>query len=373
MKYTANAFCDALPNGKGSGDLEIEGDSLIFSTESTSARLPLEGLQIKRGGAANRLLFFTHPSVPQWTLYTTDTTILKNPYITANQALNGQVKQMGKKQWLGRSITISICLLILAAIGSLYFLKEPIAKATAAAIPASAEQKLGETAWGQMSVGRRIIDTPEITSQLETMVQPLIEAVGSERYTFQIYLMEEEEVNAFALPGGVIVLHTGLILEAENTEEILGVLAHEIAHVTMQHGMRNMIESAGLILMVQTVLGDVSGLAALLGQGGAVLLQKKFSRDFEREADELGLEYLVKAKINPRGLVTFFEKLQHKHEDVPGGEVMDKLSWISTHPATEERIADLEKAIDQLDNTIYQVSPISLNDFQESIKAQLHQ
>ena len=102
-----------------------------------------------------------------------------------------------------------------------------------------------------------------------------------------------------------MVIHSGLLMAADSPEEIAGVLGHEIAHVTQRHSIRSIMSSAGLFLVLQTMLGDVTSIVAVLANNSAFLLSRKFSRDFERRADNQGWEYLLAADIKPEGMITF--------------------------------------------------------------------
>src|SRR5690606_32430743 len=131
------------------------------------------------------------------------------------------------------------------------------------------------------------------------------------------------------------------ISAAETPEEVAGVVAHEIAHVTEQHSMRQIISSTGLFLIIQAFLGDASGLLGALADNSYFLLNQKFSRDHEREADEKGMELLIAANIDPQGMISFFETLEEEHADMPSA-----LNMISTHPATKERIKDSTRMLE---------------------------
>ncbi len=151
---------------------------------------------------------------------------------------------------------------------------------------------------------------------------------------------------------GHIVFHTGLLLFAESAEEVAGVLAHEAAHVTLQHGLRQLISSVGIYALVQAFLGNAEGLLAVIADNGAFLLTQKYSRDYERDADDKGWFYLVNANISPRGMIGFFSSLLEEQEkgtgkDIPGVE--NTLNFLSTHPTTKERIEHLQEKWKKLD------------------------
>ena len=162
-----------------------------------------------------------------------------------------------------------------------------------------------------------------------------------------------------------MAIHTGLLLKANSAEEVAGVMAHELAHVTEQHGVSNLIEAAGLYLLVTALFGDTTGLLAMIANNAPALLQMKFSRDHEREADKRGFEFLMAAEIDPQGMVSFFKKM-HLHQEEKGTNTIP--DFLSTHPATTKRINNLEQLIgNSLNRGNY--TPIDLN--YDAFKARL--
>ena len=376
ISYVGGAFHESFAKGKSSGTLRIEGDVLIFSTDSgESVVLPLETIELGSGGAADRLVFIKSPKHPDWSVFTHDRKILKHPDLQRLSHTSDQVRGIGKKRWLARAFTLSVLGLLVVAMGLTWLLKDPLVAYAADKIPPSMEKKIGETAFAQHTMGRNMLDTDEVEASVDELIAPLIAAIGSDRYEFKCHVLEDPSVNAFALPGGIMVLHTGLIAKAESPEEILGVLAHELAHVTEQHGMRGLIQAAGMTLVLTATLGDVGGLAGVLVNNSALLLRMSFSREKETEADEVGMDFLVKAGVDPRGMVRFFERLKEIEEERDDAGITDidvpGLELLSTHPATEQRIADLEKAIDRLAVTSYQKSKFDLDAFKELVRKEL--
>jgi beta-barrel assembly-enhancing protease len=193
--------------------------------------------------------------------------------------------------------------------------------------------------------------------------------------------VEDATLNAFAMPGGNVVLHSGLLMAAGSPEEIAGVLAHEIAHVTQRHSIRGILSSAGMFLLVQTLLGDVTGVVAVLADNSAFLMNRSFSRDFEREADAHGWDYLLAANIRPAGMIELFERLEREEErqrekmrdvipvDAGGGA----LQAMSTHPSTQERMDTLRKKWEKLpSDRIYRNFDLNYQTFKERLQGKLH-
>ena len=149
------------------------------------------------------------------------------------------------------------------------------------------------------------------------------------------------------------MINSGLILKAESASELLGVVAHEIAHVTEQHGVRNVIAASGTFLLVQGMIGDASGVMATLAGAIPLLLNQSYSRGFESDADSKGVALLARANINPTGLISFFEKIMDEREktlakiedDEARALLENAMDFLSTHPATGERIQSIQNLI----------------------------
>jgi predicted Zn-dependent protease len=139
-------------------------------------------------------------------------------------------------------------------------------------------------------------------------------------------------VNAFALPGGVIVVNTGLIDLTSRPEELAGVLAHEVQHVELRHSVRGLVKSLGLRGLFAFATGDIGG--TLLGEAAVGITDLKFSRDDESEADRMGLDSLIAADIDPSGMPAFFEKMGKHTGDAP-------VAFVSSHPLSADREAAL--------------------------------
>jgi predicted Zn-dependent protease len=170
----------------------------------------------------------------------------------------------------------------------------------------------------------------------------LAQANQDRKLDWMWYVIDDPEtINAFATPGGRIYVYTGLLLAAENEAEIIGVLGHEIGHVVARHSARQLVGQYGLQTVANMALGenagDVAKVAAGLVGKGALLA---YGRDMELEADQYGARYAAGAGYDPRGLMTFFEKLKAKYGDT--GPV---LTWLSTHPSSSDRINKLAEYI----------------------------
>lgn len=376
--FEAGAFHPDHGTRRISGTLKIDGGMVNFEAEQGFFAFPLDSVQVSMGGASDRLVFFAHPNFPKASIFTADQAILDHPAFAQNQTLVRARDRIRRRKLIGSCITFGILALIVASIAGLWLAKDPMVKAVASQVPAEWEKKLGDAAFTQVSLGSKLITDYAVKKQLELLAAPLLAVVPQDRYPFKLHIIEDASLNAFALPGGNVALHTGLILTADTPEEVLGVLAHEVSHVTKQHGMRAMVEGLGLYAIVTTFFGDVSGVAAILVNNAPFLLTQKFSRDHEREADEQGFRYLEAAKLNPRGMITFFEKMRREEEKLreklPGGDSLDALNFLSTHPATAERTERLEKLLEKSPRKDgFTVVDLNFKEFQNALRAKLSQ
>ena len=359
QQVDGHAFHDTFAKGKASGQITIDASAVRFSNDVAAVVLPLSGVKARLGGASDRLVFFEHPEYPDWQLYTADRSVLKNPHFQQHKTLSRQVAGARRLRIFNWSVLGSVVGLMVALPLLLVLYMDTATGWIAPSLPAEWEQSLGESAMAQYQIGQAMIESEAVSESLNALISPLLEVADNERYTFTVYIANDAELNAFALPGGYIVLNSGLLLRAESADEVLGVLAHEIAHVTEQHGVRQVMARAGLVLIVQALVGDVNGIMAVITAATPALLSQSYSRGFETAADEHGFALLEAADINPNGLVSFFEKIieeenarREKLENDESQAVLDNLMpLLSSHPATEERIENMQSMIADSDGS----------------------
>src|SRR5436190_18337222 len=208
------------------------------------------------------------------------------------------------------------------------------------------EIALGKQLAQEVERQAKIVEDPVIAEYVNRVGQNLVRNSDA-KVPFTIKVLDSEEVNAFALPGGFFFVNSGLILKADNEAELAGVMAHEIAHVAARHGTRQ--ATRGTIINLATIplifMGGWTGYG--IRQAASILIPAgflKFSRSFESEADMLGLEYMYKTGYDPTAFVDFFEKIQSLEKKKPG--TMAKI--FSTHPMTDDRIRNAQKNIQEL-------------------------
>ena len=204
---------------------------------------------------------------------------------------------------------------------------------------------LGKQLAQEVERSSKMIDDPVVTEYVNRVGQNLVRNSDA-KVPFTIKVIDSDEVNAFALPGGFFYVNSGLILRSQEESELAGVMAHEISHVTARHGTCQ--ATKGELMQLASIPAMIfipytwAGYALYQGLNMAIPLTfLKFSRDAEREADFLGIEYMYKAGYDPNSYVTFFERIQADEKRRPG--TIPKA--FSTHPPTPERIENTQKEI----------------------------
>jgi predicted Zn-dependent protease len=216
------------------------------------------------------------------------------------------------------------------------------------------ERRLGESIMREIRADRDFYDDAEVTDYVNTLGNRLASnAPDAPRY-FEFFLINDRQINAFALPGGFIGVNTGLILAAQAESELAGVMGHEISHVTQRHIARMLqqqkqssiasIAALAAALLLSRVNSQAAEAAVAFGQAGVIQSQLNFSRDNEREADRFGLQILDQAGFDPRGMASFFERLQRATRVYESGAP----SYLRTHPLTYERIADMQSRTEEM-------------------------
>lgn len=226
----------------------------------------------------------------------------------------------------------------IAAAASLYLWGIPaLAALIAARVPISWEAALGRSTLERLApAGMRCV-APKGTEMIDRIMKPLIGSAPSP-YSFQVIVVDHSMMNAFALPGGTIVVFRGLLAETKRPEALAGVLAHEIAHISERHTTRALLQQASTGLLLSALTGNAGGVASRGLEGAQLLGLLRYNRQNEEEADRYGMERLLKAGIDPEGMIGFFETLREKEEKSGGPPVSQ---YLSTHPATEDRIERL--------------------------------
>ena len=218
---------------------------------------------------------------------------------------------------------------------------------TSCAVSTQQAAQMGAQESARLNQELPIVRNASADQYVEQLGQRIVRQTPYAGQDFEFNLYRSDEVNAFALPGGYIYVSTGLVNAADNVSELAGVLAHEIAHVTLGHSAEQMTRvqkanlGAGLLCVFTTACQSGVGQAALNVGGSAYLA--KFSRSAEREADLTAIQYVVASGIHPNGLVTMFEELARMRQSNPG--LLD--AWFSSHPDAADRAQYVRARIGQ--------------------------
>lgn len=192
------------------------------------------------------------------------------------------------------------------------------------------EEKLGDLFWDFYKKTERESNDQLLTSSLDSIVTHVCKANKIDRDKIKIHLLEKDEVNAFAIPNGHLVVYTGLIANSDNQEELAGVISHEIAHIQLNHVMKKLVKEVGLSVLLSMTTGDNG--PQVIKETAKMLSSSAFDRSQEKEADIKAVDYLIEADLNPEKFANFL----YKQSEVEP-EAIQYLTWISTHPDSKER------------------------------------
>jgi beta-barrel assembly-enhancing protease len=353
----AQRFGPGLPSTGRAAQVRVQGEHLHITVEGHTEVVPCAQCTAAVGG-------FNHDQLQlQWAEPVSQ---VQQALIPANgadqaallQALNALPAHLmpslsrwrgstSRQRWVWRTVLGSLAALGLAAL-LLVWQHDRALNWLTWQIPREVETRVAEGLVAQLRRERTLLDQGQAVDTMRKIGDRL--TAGS-AYRYQWYVLDDKSVNAFAMPGGVIVVHSGLLQKAASADELAGVLAHEVQHVEMRHSLRNMVNQAGLAAAMLVVLGDVNSVLLLVAhQAGA----QYFSRGMESEADMAGVKLLRERKFLTQPMVSMFEKLQDSHEreshtqpsekkaDQNGKDEGDALGWLASHPQVQERIRAIQ-------------------------------
>jgi len=213
------------------------------------------------------------------------------------------------------------------------------------------EVQMGQEYAQQINAQLPIIQDPELNRYINVLGDSIAGLTSRRDLDWHFFIVDAQEVNAFAVPGGFVYVNRGLIQRADQMDELAGVLGHEIGHVVRRHTVKQMEKEQGanigitLACVLTSICGSQAAGAAINIAGGAVFA--RFSRQDEAEADAEGVKNTVRAGISPAGMVSMFQKLLEERKSRPGAVE----SWFLTHPLEEDRINAVQALINQIPPT----------------------
>ncbi|MBI3607492.1 MAG: M48 family metallopeptidase [Nitrospirae bacterium] len=324
---------------------EVGSERLVLWPKSSREHgVPYQAIHLDPGGFDRRhiQLRWAEDGVA-WALVLDDERLAKAVRTHPPDGLRGEVERLGARfargrvmSGLGWSLVAAVVLVPVVALGVLWWQADRIVDAAVGRIPVSWEERLGESAFSQVAAGATVLTTGPAVEAVEGIGARLTASVESP-YTFRWHVVDDAQVNAFAVPGGHVVVFTGLIRAAESGDELAGVLAHEIQHVVLRHSLRGLVRTMGWRAALSILFGNTGSLAGV-GELASRLGSLKFSRDQETAADLGGLALLRRARIDPRGMIAFFDTLAKEEHG--------RVAFLSTHPVSTERAARLRAEVE---------------------------
>ena len=358
-----------VAGGRCAGEIYFTTNEINFSSSEIEYKIALKCLSLTAGGAGNRFVFLKDNNQELISIYTADKSIFKDSAIISNKLLSQEIvksKRVLNKSFIG--IYISLAVFIAFLLG-LYYFKNLMVEKIAKQVPQSWEKTAGDKLFTTLALQYHFVKDDSLKKEFLKVGAPLFSQIEKEGYKIDLYFVKDPTINAFALPGGKVIIQTGLIQNAQSWEEVLGVLGHELAHVSRRHHIRGIVNNVGIFALLTAVTGDVSVFAGMFAQFGGELASLSNSRDFENEADETGLQYLKNAKINPNGMISFFETLKKETSTTLDSTLNSKvdLSFLSTHPNTQNRIDNLKKQVDKIHETDFVILPTNFASFKNAL------
>lgn len=192
------------------------------------------------------------------------------------------------------------------------------------------EEQLGKLFIENIQKTELVNNSPFVVSAIDSIVTKICLSNNIDRASIHVYVHQNDEINAYVLPDGHLVIYSGLILNSENEEELSGVICHELAHIQLNHVMQKLIKEVGLSVLISMTTGGNG--AELIQETAKMLSSSAFDRSLEKEADIKAVDYLINAEINPEALANFLYKISSIESDIP-----QFLQWMSTHPESKER------------------------------------
>jgi len=320
------------PGGPPQG-APVEPLAGVDGIDADDLHLPFAGLRGRLGGYEDAFIIIEHDELEKVELWVDGAFVDALPdAVRDGFALvreEQKAKSSSRARWRWGAGLVFVALLV-------WFFTGGLTDMALNAIPYSLEQQLGDTAAEQFASQAPECQNEQLTGAVTEIMTRLVGRMEEVNYEYRVRVLMSDEVNAFALPGGEMFFYSGLLEEADSEHEVAAVMGHEINHVVRRHGLRGMVQKAGVSAIFALVLGDASQGLQVLGAYAAQAGGLKHGRDQEREADGLGVALMASAEFDPQGAVTFFGKLAEATGD-DGGTMGRLAAMASTHPASTER------------------------------------
>ncbi len=310
---------DALVGLREPGSLEVEADG-------ERIHWPLEhpDMEWERSGSMLRITFGEHPR---------RVLIVREPVFIKSFVM--RMQYAGRRGVYDRTLSVArrgpllfFLALVLVLVGGYFWVLPFAAERMALLLPLEVDKQLGKASYGSIMLG-----LPEDTARSAVLQRFGDKLQLSEKFDLRFHLVESEQVNAFAMPGGDIVVFSGIVDGMDHPEQLAALLAHEATHVDERHSTRMMVRQMAGYLFLSLLLGDVNAVVALVAENADNLRNLSYSRGLETDADAHGMERMEAAGVDPHGMVQLLELLEKESADMP-----EEMAFLSSHPLTTHRI-----------------------------------
>ena len=328
------AFDPSLPEGRGVARLRVEAGALIAEVRGLDEplTLPMRGLVLEVGGADGDVIFCRHADVAGRCLHGRGAAMraLLEPHLQADQrAIVAKVRTKPRALWPG------LVGLGLGLVLALYLLAQAVGT-VAGWVPFAVDAQIGKAAKPLILADAtgRIVTDAAITGPVRALMQRVVASSERPELSWDLTIVQGPMVNAFALPGGYVVVYTGLLDKIERPDELAAVLAHEWTHVTRRHGVHKLGQSLGVVLLIDVLIGDIAGIAQSAAELYSLSQVQSYGRELEEESDAEAVRMLARGGLDPGAVAAFFQALQESSPQSDSGV----LDWLSTHPSHQARV-----------------------------------
>jgi beta-barrel assembly-enhancing protease len=323
-------------------DSEIE----CFTPEGQRYSIPYQLLKIENIEHTGKIFKISQEGV-DFHFISHDKKLLKKIRHAGTENVTSQVntiKEQKRNIFLRNTIIIGA---VLVSLVGLYLLIPVLFNSAISLLPREWDEQLGIIGKQEMQSEYSMFNDRYVQNSIEEILVVLEQNVDPEdEWPFEIFVVNNDITNAFALPGGSIFVFTGLIAESSSAEEVAGVIAHEMGHIINRHGIKRIAQSIGTLVIIQLIFGNTDGFTSIAREFLTAATINNYSQSQEREADETSVILMHKAGLNPLALSEFFYRLKEQGEEVPA-----YLSWLSTHPSHDDRINAIENMVIKLPET----------------------
>lgn len=331
-KKTIGVFYDGESSVSQEVVLTFDSQKEVFIFENLNNETYTWELAAVTFNKRRALLELQHGNDPVQILKIEDVPFISELTIFRNT--NGHLGWYQKMLDLGTKIHLGFAVFIIGFVALCYLYAIPwVGEKSVILIPEEYDDRLGNSAWAG---NEYFMDVDSKKTKLLNDFAKQLNLQNTKNLKFTV--VKSDEINAFALPDGNIVVFSGILKEMEDYDELVGLLGHEASHVNNRHSMKMLCRSLSGYLFVSVILGDANGIMATIGDNVNSFQSLSFSREFEHQADADGFKILIANKVNPQGMSNLFKRLQQHHSiSIP--------EFLSSHPVTENRINFINKMI----------------------------